>query len=93
MELALGLTALQPVERHVHGFGVSWLYVIVHDSKGCGIVGLHGSLGLFVAHFRKCYSWNGLLCIDVECIVFNFVVLFESPDGLHDVFLSNVFDA
>ena len=50
-ELALGFAVTQPVESHVHGFGASWLNVVVHDSEGCGVVGLHGSLGLFVAHF------------------------------------------
>ncbi len=59
--------ASQPVDSHVHGFGTSWLYVVVHDSEGCGVVGLHGSLGLFVAHFCKCYLlWNCFSCIDVE---------------------------
>ena len=50
-ELTLGFAVPQPVKSHVHGFCVSWLYVVVHDSEGCGVVGLHGSLGLFVAHF------------------------------------------
>ena len=51
LELALGFAVAQPVESHVHGFSSSWLNVVVHDSKGCGVVGLHGRLGLFVAHF------------------------------------------
>ena len=50
-ELALGFAVTQPVESHVHGFSASWLNVVVHDSEGCGVVGLHGSLGLFVTHF------------------------------------------
>jgi len=50
-ELALSFAFAQPVESHVHGFSVSWLNVVVHDSEGCGVVSLHGSLGLFVAHF------------------------------------------
>jgi hypothetical protein len=51
LELALGLMTLQPVESHVHGFCASGLYVVVYDSKGCAVVGLHWSWGLFVAHF------------------------------------------
>ena len=71
MESVLGLATSYPVESHVHGFGASWLYVVVHDSKDCGIVGLHGSLGLFVAHFCKCYLlWNCFSCIDVVCTQF-----------------------
>jgi len=50
-ELALSFAVVQPVESHVHGFSASWLNVVVHVSKGSGVVGLHGSLGLFVAHF------------------------------------------
>ena len=50
-ELALGLAASQPVESHVHGLCVLGLYIVVYDSTGCAVVGLHGSWGLFVAHF------------------------------------------
>ena len=53
------------------GISCPWLWCVVVDSKGCGVVGLHGSLGLFVAHFCKCYSlWNCFSCIDVECTQF-----------------------
>ena len=51
MEMALGAVASKPVESHVHGFCVPGLYVVVCDSKGCAVVSLHGSQGLFVAHF------------------------------------------
>jgi hypothetical protein len=73
-ELVLGLAVSQPEKSHVHGFGLSWLYVVVHDSEGCGIVGLHGSLGLCVmAHFCKCYSLgDDRTCVDVECTRFCF---------------------
>ena len=70
-ELALGFAVVQPVESHVHGFSALCLNVVVHDSEGCGVVGLHGSLWLFVAHFCKCYSlWNCFSCIDIECSQF-----------------------
>jgi hypothetical protein len=50
-ELALGLATLQAVESHVHGFCALGLCVVVYDSKGCPVVGLHGSWVLFVANF------------------------------------------
>ncbi len=43
LELALGLTTLKPVESNVHGFCAPGLYVVVYDSKGCAVVGLHVS--------------------------------------------------
>jgi hypothetical protein len=30
-ELSLGVTTTKPVKTHVHGFGVSWLDVVVDD--------------------------------------------------------------
>ena len=50
-KLVLGFAASKPMESHIHGFCASGLYVVVYDSKGCTVVGLHGSWGLFVAHF------------------------------------------
>ncbi len=65
MELALGFAVAQLVESHVHGFSASWLNVVVHDSESCGVAGLHGSLGLFVAHFCYCHSLgHSLTCVD-----------------------------
>ncbi len=51
MELVLGFAASKPMESHIHGFCASGLYVVVHDSDSCTVVGLHGSWGLFVSHF------------------------------------------
>ena len=51
-ELPLGVTTMQPVDLHVHGFGASWLDVVVADPASSGVVCLDGSLGLLVAHFR-----------------------------------------
>ncbi len=51
MELVLGFAASKPMELHIHGFCVLGLYVVVHGSEGCTVVSLHGSWGLFVAHF------------------------------------------
>jgi hypothetical protein len=51
LELALGLTTSQHVESHFHGVCAPELYVVVYDSRGCAVVGLHGSWGLFVANF------------------------------------------
>ncbi len=50
-ELSLGVTTTKPVKTHVHGFGASWLDVVVDDPASCCIVCLNGSLGLFVARF------------------------------------------
>ncbi len=50
-ELVLGFAASKPMELHIHGFCELGLYVVVHDSEGCTVVSLHGSWGLFVAHF------------------------------------------
>ncbi len=51
LELVLGFVASKPTESHICGFCASGRYVVVHDSKCCTVVGLHGSWGLFVAHF------------------------------------------
>ncbi len=50
-ELSLGVMTTQPVKTHVHGFGASWLDVVVDYSQGGAVVGLDRGLGLFVAHF------------------------------------------
>ena len=49
-KLVLGVTALQPVELHVHCFGASWLNVVVDNAMGCAVVGLDGCGRLLVAH-------------------------------------------
>jgi hypothetical protein len=68
MELVLGFAASKPIESHIHGFCASGLYVVVYDSEGYTVVGLHGSWGLFVAHFCYCLAfWDGFACVDVEC--------------------------
>jgi hypothetical protein len=51
--LVLGVTALQPVELHVHCFGVSWLNVVGDDAMGCAVVSLDGCGRLLVAHLFK----------------------------------------
>ncbi len=62
-ELSLGVTTTKPVKTHVHCFGALWLYVVVDDPARSCIVGLNGSLGLFVAHFCEelahcdCFAW------------------------------------
>ncbi len=53
VELALGVTAPQPVESHVHCFGASWLNVVGDDAMGFAVVGLDGCGRLLVAHLFK----------------------------------------
>ena len=54
------------METHVHCFGASWLDVVVDDPTGSGVVCLDGSLGLFVAHFRKELAhWDCFIHVDV----------------------------
>ncbi len=66
-ELSLGVTTKKPVKMHVHCFGASWLYVVVHDPTRSCIVGLNGSLGLFVAHFcEELAHWDCFACVDVQ---------------------------
>ncbi len=45
MELVLGFATSKPMESHIHGFCALGLYVVVHNSKGCTVVGLHESWG------------------------------------------------
>ena len=49
-KLVLGLVAIQPVERHVHGFCVSRLNVVGDNAVGGAVVRLNGSRGLCVPH-------------------------------------------
>ncbi len=49
-ELALEVTALQPVESHVHCFGASWLNVVGDNAMGCAVVSLDGCGRWLVAH-------------------------------------------
>ena len=50
-ELALGFTAVEPTESHVHGFNVFGDDGLVDDTGGSGVVGLDGRLGLRPTHF------------------------------------------
>jgi hypothetical protein len=52
-ELALGVMAPQPVELHVHCFGVSWLDVVGDNAMGCAVVSLDRCGRLIVAHLFK----------------------------------------
>ena len=67
-ELSLGITTMKPVKTHVHGFGGSWLDVVVDDPACSCIVCLNGSLGLFVAHFcKELAHCDCFACVDVQC--------------------------
>jgi hypothetical protein len=66
LELVLGFLASEPMESHVHGFGVFWLNVVVHNANSCCVVGLHRSGRLLVAHlFKSALLWNSLMRINV----------------------------
>ncbi len=65
-ESPLGVATRKPVETHVHGFGASWLDIVVDDSKRSGVVCLDGGLGLFVANLSKELAhWDCLSCVDI----------------------------
>lgn len=66
-ELSLGVSTTKPVKTHVHCFGASWLDVVVDDPARSCIVGLYGSLGLFVAHLcEELAHWDCFACVDVQ---------------------------
>jgi hypothetical protein len=72
-ESALGVTALQPVELHVHCFGAAWLNVIGDNAMGCAVVGLDGCGRLLVAHlFKEVLHGDCFTGIDVNCTMFGF---------------------
>ena len=52
-ELLLCFMASEPVEPHIHCFCLSWLNVAVDDPNYGGVVCLHRSGGLRVAHFGE----------------------------------------
>jgi hypothetical protein len=64
----LGVATTKPVKTHVHGFGASWLDVVVDNSKRNSVVCLDGGLGLFVVHLcKELVHWDSLTCVDVMC--------------------------
>jgi hypothetical protein len=66
LELILRFSASEPMESHVHGFGVSRLNVVVHNAKGYCVVGLHWGGWLLVAHLFECLLLGvSLTCVDV----------------------------
>jgi hypothetical protein len=72
-ELALGVTAPQPVESHVHCFGASWLNVVGDDTMGCAVVGLDGCGRLLVAHlFEEVSHGDCFLDVNVKGTKFGF---------------------
>ena len=48
-ELALCVSASEPVKSHVHSFQAAWLYSVVDHAMCCAIVGLDGSLRLGIS--------------------------------------------
>ncbi len=71
--LALQLTAVKPMESHVHCFSTAWLDVVGDDTMCCAVVGLDGCGRLLVAHFFEEVShWDCFMGVDVEGTKFNF---------------------
>ena len=54
LELILCFLASEPMESHVHCFGASRLNAVVHNAKGCCVVGMHWGGWLLVAHLFEC---------------------------------------
>ena len=52
-ELSLMDAVLDPVEEHVHGFGLALTDGAVGDTGGAGVVGLNGCWRLRMAHFGE----------------------------------------
>ncbi len=52
-ELALGITAAEPVESHVHCLCATGLDVVGDHTKGSAVVGFDWCGRLFVAHFLE----------------------------------------
>ncbi len=50
-ESALGVSATEPVEYHVHCLGASWLDVVGDHAVCCAVVGLDECGQLLVTHF------------------------------------------
>jgi hypothetical protein len=72
-ELALGITAAEPVESHVNCLGATGLDVVGDHAKGSAVVGLDWCGRLFVTHFFENLShWNCFAGVDVEGAKFDF---------------------
>ncbi len=72
-ELALVVTALQPVESHVHCFGALWSNVVGEDAMGCAVVRLDGCGRLLVAHlFEEVLHGDCFTGVNVKGTKFSF---------------------
>ena len=66
-KLLLLFLALQPVETHFRDFFPLWGYVVVDDSKDCGVVGLNWCRWLHISHNNESVAGgNGFATIDIE---------------------------
>ena len=58
-ELALTLSAFEPIESHLQGFDASCNDGVIDVTDGCCVVDLYRGAWLFPAHFFKCISeWH-----------------------------------
>jgi hypothetical protein len=62
---ALAYAFLDPVKMHIHCFGTFLFDGFIAETRGGGVIGLHGSGGLGMPEiFEGLTDWNGLLAID-----------------------------
>ena len=72
-ELGLGSAASEPVQAHVHGLESLAGDVVVDNAEGGGVVRLHRSRGLLVAHgFEGMPCGDGFAAVDEESTQFGF---------------------
>ena len=65
--LLLHISASQPVETHVNGFGLPWGDGVVDEYKGHDVFGLHGRRWLRMFHrYGRVADGDGFTTIDEE---------------------------
>ena len=66
-KLLLQFSSAEPVEKHVHGFGLPRGDSIVDNSEGCGVVRLHWRRWLWMSHGNEGVSGGyRFAAIDIE---------------------------
>ena len=84
MKLTLLGAVAYPIETHVDGFGSLLSNVVIDNTRGSGVVGLHRGWWLWVAEFFKGNTeWAGMLCVQKKGGKFGFSG--TGQDGAHDL--------
>ena len=69
VKLLLRFLEYQPVETHVHGFGLPWGDGIVDNSEGRGVAGFHWCRWLRISHSNeRVAGGDGFTANDIEGI-------------------------